>query len=186
MRRHKFITTLMILVFSLMGASVAKSESLAPSAKTGHSFATVPEMELSPTTQSENKPRVFVTDSQTWELQGGFPGGGTNDGDRPISVQVQNGNRQIADTMGTLNEKCSDVIVTAKREKADYAVILDRPGDTNVSANIIKDKKYVVYKKDGDVIKGGSARTVGGAIKGICEAIKKDWETTGKQTGKTN
>jgi hypothetical protein len=114
------------------------------------------------------KPRVFITDSKSWELAGGFSAtseiavGAVRGGARP----------QTAEVIKTFGEKCPDVTVTMKADKADYVVLLEHEGG---KPGLHKDNKFAVFKSDGDAIKSGSTRTVGGAVKDSCEALMKDW-----------
>lgn len=115
------------------------------------------------------KPRVFITDSKSWELAGGFSAtseiavGAVRGGARP----------QTAEIIKTFGEKCPDVVVTLKQGNADYIVLLEHEGG---KAILRKDSKFAVFNKEGDAIKSGSTRTVGGAVKDSCEALMKDWQ----------
>jgi len=119
--------------------------------------------------EEKPKPRVFITDSQSWEIAGGFSGnrdaaaGSVRGGARP----------QTAEIVKTFGEKCPDVIVTMKPEAADYVVMIEREG---AKALYLKDNKFAVFKADGDSIKAGSTRTMGGAVKDACGALVKDWQ----------
>ena len=89
------------------------------------------------------KPRVFITDSRSWEISGGVGGtqdafgGATKGGARP----------QTAEIIKTFNERCPNVIVNNKQEKADYVILLDHEGGKD---GISRDNKVVVFNKDGD------------------------------------
>ncbi len=121
---------------------------------------------LSLLTAAGEKPRVFITDSKSWEISGGFgasggsAAGATRGGARP----------QTAEIMKTFGERCPEVIVTNKQEKADYVVLLDHEGGKVVT---LKDNKVVVFNKEGDMIHSGSTRSLGNAVKDACNAIKK-------------
>jgi hypothetical protein len=118
------------------------------------------------------KPRVFITDSKSWEIAGGFGGssegfgGATKGGARP----------QTAEIIKTFGERCPEVTVNMKQEKADYIVLLDHEGGKGWGR---KDNKVAVFNKAGDSIFSRSTRTLGNAVKDSCAAIVKDW--TGKQ-----
>ncbi len=101
------------------------------------------------------KPRVFITDSKSWETAGVLGGGA-----RP----------QTAEIMKTFGERCPQVTVTIKQEKADYIVLLDHEGGKGVAR---KDNKVAVFSKDGDMIHSGSTRTLGNAVKDACQAITR-------------
>jgi len=76
-----------------------------------------------------DKPRVFITDSQSWEMSaasGGANGtfaGHASGGARP----------QTAEIIKTFGERCPDVIVNNKQEKADYIVVLDHEAERDFS-----------------------------------------------------
>jgi len=121
-------------------------------------------------TNSNNigRARVYVTDSKSWEIgaavggsSGGFGGAGAG-GDRP----------QTAEIIKTFGERCPDVIVNNKQERADYVVLLDHEGGKEI---FLRDNKVAVFNKDGDSILSHSTRTLGNAVKDACEAIGKDW-----------
>lgn len=124
--------------------------------------------------QDNEKPRIFVTDSQSWEIAGGIGGsrdgfgGGTKGGARP----------QTAEIIKTFNERCPDCIVTTKKERADYIVILEHEGG---KGSIRKDNKFALINKDGDVIKSGSTRSLGNAVKDVCVVITQHWKS--RQSG---
>lgn len=114
-----------------------------------------------------DRPRVFVTDSKSWEISGGF-GAGSNS----AAGVVQGGARpQTAEVMKTFGERCPEVAVTMKQEKADYIVLLDHEGGKGV---VRRDNKVAVFNEDGEMVHSGSTRTLGNAVKDACEAIKND------------
>ena len=114
-----------------------------------------------------NRVRVFITDSQSWELSGGIgasvdaAGGGVSGGARP----------QTAEIMKTFGERCPSCTVTIDKNKADYIVRLDHEGGKGIFR---RDNKVAVFNKDGDMIFSGSTRGLGNAVKDACTAIEKD------------
>jgi hypothetical protein len=115
----------------------------------------------------EKKTRVFVGESDSWQVSGGFgassggAGGAVAGGARPQTVEV----------MRTFGERCPEVTVTLNKEKADYMVLFDHEGGKGA---IRKDNKYAVFDPDGDMIASGSTRSLGNAVKDACKAIAKD------------
>jgi len=101
------------------------------------------------------KPRVFIKESQSWEMEGG--------GARP----------QTAEIIKTFHKRCGDCIVTRKEERANYVVILEHEGGKDL---LRKDNKFVVFREDGDAIKSGSTRSLGNAVKEACRALMRDWK----------
>src|SRR5439155_25413016 len=118
--------------------------------------------------QDKAKPRVFVSDSQSWQVSSRFGGihdlvfGTTKGGGRP----------QTAEIVKTMGEECKDSIVTMKKENADYILVLDHEGGKSA---ILKDNKFAVFNNDGDAIKSGSTRSLGGAVKDACKALMEEW-----------
>ncbi len=117
--------------------------------------------------QGSSKIRLFVSDSESWEVSGGFGasngsgGGAERGGARP----------QTAEIIKTVGEKCPEITVTMAKEKADYVLLLDHEGGKGV---LRKDTKLAVFKSDGDSIFSASTRSVGGGVKDACSAILKD------------
>lgn len=118
--------------------------------------------------ESEHKPRVFISDSQSWEMAGGF----SRTSDTATGSIYAGARPQTAEIVKTFGEKCGDVTVTMKADKADYVVLLEHEGAKGWSR---KDNKFAVFKADGDGIGSGSTRTLGNAVKDSCQAILKDW-----------
>src|SRR5438034_8042706 len=106
---------------------------------------------------TQDKARIFITDSTSWEMSGhsggsssGF-GGETHGGARP----------QTAEIIKTFGEKCREVIVTMKQEKANYVVVLEHEGGKSW---IRKDNKVAVFNQDGDSIVSHSTMSLGGSV----------------------
>ena len=111
------------------------------------------------------KPRVYVTDSNSWEMGGGSSspfGGETHGGARP----------QTAEIVKTFNERCPDVVINNKQGRADYVVVLEHEGGKSF---ILRDNKVAVFNRDGDAIMSDSTRSLGNAVKDACSAIARDW-----------
>ena len=121
---------------------------------------------------AQEKARVFVTDSKSWEISGGSGGssgafgGETHGGARP----------QTAEIIKTFGEKCKEVTVTMKQEKANYVVVLEHEGGKSW---IRKDNKVAVFNQDGDSIVSHSTMSLGGSVDDACKAINKDWPDKG-------
>lgn len=115
-----------------------------------------------------NKARVFITDSKSWEVSGG--GGGTSEG---FGGASHGGARpQTGEIIKTFSERCPEVIVNNRSDKADYVILLDHEGGKGF---IRRDNKLVVFNRDGDSILAHSTRSLGNAVKDACDVIVKDW-----------
>jgi hypothetical protein len=124
---------------------------------------------------AQDKPRVFVTDSDSWQMSGGFAGA-SSDGSGGVAGSSSGGARpQTAEIMKTLGERCPGVIVTINREKADYILILEHEGGKEF---FLRDNKVALFKKDGDMILSNSTRSLGNAVKDVCGRM-----TSGRRVG---
>lgn len=119
-------------------------------------------------------PRVFITDSKSWEVSGGFGGtsggfgGASSGGARP----------QTAEIIKTFGERCPEVVVTMRQEKADYVVILDHEGGKSI---LVKDNKVAVFDNhEGDSIFSRSTAILGNSVKDACQAITRHWAQKGR------
>ena len=130
---------------------------------------------------SLDKPRIYVSDSASWESVGGFSGsarssgGGFAGGARPQTVEI----------IKTFNQRCPAVLVTMDKTKADYIVLFDREGG---KSSLMKRDKIAVFKKEGDILYSDSARSVGKSVENSCDAIilagvhQKAMTSSGSQT----
>ncbi len=122
-----------------------------------------------------DKPRVFITDSQSWEISGG--GGGANGA---WGAATSGGARpQTAEIVKTFGQRCPQVLVNNKQEIADYIVLLDHEGGKGWLRH--KDKVAVFQKVSGDVVVSHSTLSLGGSVQDACEGIGKDWSAHAAQ-----
>jgi len=136
----------------------------------------VPAKPAAPTIPAGHQPRIFITDSQSWEVKGG--GGGSSGG---FGQGGGGGARpQTAEIVKTFTERCPQVIVNNKQAKADYVVTLDHEGGKSFLAH---DNKVAVFDAaSGDMVMSRSTLSLGGAVQGACEAIVKHWTDHGSQS----
>ena len=126
-------------------------------------------------TPDSQKPRVFITDSQSWEIgsvsAGGSGGGGsmTRGGARP----------QTAEIIKTFGQRCPDVITNNIQSKADYIVLLDHEGGKSFVRH--KNKVAVFARASGDSVISKSTLSLGGSVQEACDAINKDWAVHGAE-----
>lgn len=120
-----------------------------------------------------DKPRVFITDSQSWEMgsisAGGAGGGGSRSagGARP----------QTAEIIKTFGERCPEVVTNNIQTKVDYIVLLDHEGGKSFVRH--KNKVAVFARVSGDSVVSKSTVSLGGSVQDACEAIKADWAAHG-------
>jgi hypothetical protein len=125
-------------------------------------------LSISTVAQSGQKARVFITDSQSWETSGSAGGSGGS-----FAAHSSGGARpQTAEIIKTFGQRCPDVIVNNRADRADYVVLLDHEGGKGLA---MRDNKVVVFNSDGDSIVSHSTRSLGNAVKDACDAISQDW-----------
>jgi len=111
----------------------------------------------------QERPRVFISDSRSWEIGGGLgasrhdAGGFFKGGARPQTVEI----------MKTFNERCPQAVVTSERSRADFVVLLDHEGGKGLA----RDNKIALFDRHGDLIHSGSTRVLGNAVKDACKVI---------------
>lgn len=124
---------------------------------------------------STDKPRVFVTDSESWEMSGS--GGGANGA---WGAQTHGGARpQTAEIIKTFGERCPQVTPNNKQDIADYIVLLDHEGGKGALRH--KNKVAVFQKVSGDIVISHSTLSLGGSVKDACEGILSDWSSHSAQ-----
>jgi hypothetical protein len=117
-----------------------------------------------PDLSDDGKLMVYVSDSQSWQMTGGFAVGGFGGG----GYSSGGASPQTAEIIKTFQERCPEIPITNEREKADYVVLLDHEGGKVL---FLKDNKVVVFGRDGTTIHSGSTRSLGNAVKDACKAI---------------
>jgi PEGA domain len=118
--------------------------------------------------EASSKPRVFVTDSQSWEMEGSSGGSAA-----AFGGHVKGGARpQTGEIIKTFGERCPDVTINNRKEKADYIVLLDHEGGKSL---LRKDNKVAVFNGEGDSILSRSTRSLGNSVQDACNAIRADW-----------
>jgi hypothetical protein len=120
-----------------------------------------------------DKPRVFITDSQSWEMSA-YGGGGAGGG----GSMARGGARpQTAEIVKTFGQRCPQVVTNNIQSKADYVVVLDHEGGKSFVRH--KNKVAVFARVTGDSVVSKSTVSLGGSVQDACEAITKDWEAHG-------
>lgn len=122
-----------------------------------------------PALAQQDKPRVFITDSNSWEVRGAA--GGSNGS---FGASSAGGARpQTAEIIKTFGQRCPQVIINNRAEVSDYVVELDHEGGKGLLAH--KDKVAVFVRTSGDSIFSKSTLSVGGSVQDACAAILQHW-----------
>jgi hypothetical protein len=80
---------------------------------------------------AEESRRVFVTDSDSWEISGGW----SADTERAAGVTRGGARPQTAEIMKTFRERCPMLTVTIDRSRADYRRLARSRGWQGVAAS---------------------------------------------------
>lgn len=124
---------------------------------------------------SGEKPRVFITDSQSWEMEGSAGGG-----NGAFAARSRGGARpQTAEIVKTFGQRCPGVIVNNKEDIADFIVVLDHEGGKGWLQH--KDKVAVFQHVSGDVVISHSTLSLGGSVEDACKGIAADWAAHGAE-----
>lgn len=122
-----------------------------------------------------NAARVFITDSQSWEIVGRSAGVGG-----AFGSSVGGGARpQTAEIIKTFHERCPNVAINNIQNKADYIVLMDHEGGKGMLRH--KNKVAVFVRSSGDSIVSKSTLSLGGSVQEACEAIDRHWTEHGQQ-----
>jgi hypothetical protein len=128
-----------------------------------------------PSTTPQDKPKVFITDSESWEMSGTAGGSGGNWG-----AQTHGGARpQTAEIIKTFGERCPQVMVNNKQNLADYIVVLDHEGGKGYLRH--RNKVAVFDNLSGDAVVSRSTLSLGGSVQDACEGIVKHWAQHGTE-----
>lgn len=156
MRRTLAVSAILLFCVTL-ACSAAQAQASAPGEQPSSSMAA--------------KVRVYISDSQSWEMSGGWGAAG-NSGGFGGGGHVSGGARpQTVEIYKTFGERCPELTATNAREKANYAVLLDHEGGKGA---LRRRNKIVVFNRAGDAIFSGSTMSLGNAVKDACAAIHKD------------
>ena len=125
-----------------------------------------------PVTES---PRVFITDSESWESRGSAGGS-----DGSFGAQSHGGARpQTAEIIKTFGQRCPQVIVNNRQEIADYIVELDHEGGKGYLRH--RNKVAVFEHSSGDVVISKSTLSLGGSVEDACNGIVSNWAVRSKE-----
>lgn len=118
---------------------------------------------------SQERPRIYVTDSTSWEVRSS--GGGS---DAAFGTASSGGARpQTAEIIKTFGERCPSVMVNNRQEMSDYVVQLDHEGGKSVLSH--RNKIVVFVRSSGDSIFSKSTLSLGGSVQEACAVITRHW-----------
>jgi PEGA domain-containing protein len=122
---------------------------------------------------TQDKARIFITDSTSWEMSG--HSGGSSAG---FGGEVHGGARpQTAEIIKTFGERCPQVVTNNIQANTDYVVVLDHEGGKGLLRH--RNKVAVFNRVSGDSVVSKSTLSLGGSVQTACEAIDQDWTAHG-------
>ena len=131
---------------------------------------------------ADNQLLIYVSDSDSWSMSGGFAGGGGSTVEAVAGVTSGGARPQTAEIIKTFRERCPDLEATMEKEKADYFVILDHEGGKGWIRN---DNKVVVFDSTRISVYSGSTRSLGNAVKDACNEIREQEQTLASSSAYT-
>jgi hypothetical protein len=118
------------------------------------------------------RPRVFITESQTVHLSGDAAAG-----DASGSLSFSGGSSsQNTEAIRVFTKRCPDVVVTSNPDKADYVVRLDHEG-LNPGTPFVHGNKVAIFDAHEDLIHSDATRLLRNAVKNACQAINSHVRT---------
>ena len=120
--------------------------------------------------KDSSKPRIYVSDTDSWTASGGFSS--------PSSVAPGNlyggYNPELTDIYQDFTSDCPAGVVTQQKSGADYVVLFDKQsskkGLTGLGG-LVKVNKVTVLSKDGNTLLSQTSHNVDAAVKMACDAI---------------
>ena len=154
---------ILAMIEAPLGQAKASTPVAVPEATSSTSLSSTP-----PSVPSDGKTRVLVTDSQSWESRGGSSAGGNRHGWGGSSWFAGGARPQTAEIIKTLNQRCPEITVTNRLDKADFVLTLDHEGGKGLLQH---HNKIAVFNKDGDVIFSKSTISLGNSVKDACQVM---------------
>ncbi len=170
--RKSLFAVLFLVVCPLLMAQQAMTRPTSSQVSEPQAVLTQPssQPQVTPPTPTE-KPRVFITNSQSWAVMSSAGGGNGS-----FAAESYGGARpQTAEIIKTFGQRCPEVIVNDRPNFADYIVVLDHEGGKGLLRH--KDKVAVFERVSGDVVVSRSTLSLGGSVEDACKGIEQHWST---------
>jgi len=117
-----------------------------------------------------HKPRVYISDSQSWEETGGF--GNTPNGNSETLYAGYN--PEMVDVYENFTADCSIVTVVQEKTGADYAILFDKGTSKKGMkglGGLVKVNKVTVVTRSGETLLSEESHSADTAVKLACSAI---------------
>lgn len=161
--------------YQIVIEDAAKPSTSAPAGEANDSAKAAPSQPSTESTRQENgpsKPRVYVSDTESWNESGGFG--------NPSSVApgaLYGGyNPDLVDVYQDFTSGCSAITVTQKKADADFVVLFDKGTPKKGFAGLhglVKVNKVTVLSKTGGTLLSETARSEDAAVTMACSAVSQ-------------
>lgn len=171
---------------SMREASPAQSAPVSTNANQMQSQQARPPAEPAPAPDEKgSKPRVYITDTETWAEIGGFGNPNPSVGG---SGYVPGYNPDMVSIYQDFTSDCAVVAVTQEKSKAEFAILFDRgtskKGFTGFGG-LVKVNKVTVVTRSGETLVSQALHSEDATVKLACDAIGQRLAAGGaSQTGK--
>lgn len=159
-----------VIVPAIPQPVAASADATSNSVPSGNAAQAATETSPQRTATDSSKPRVYVSDTQSWTASGGFgrassiPEGKLYGGYDPELTDVYQG----------FTSNCAAVVVTQEKSKANYAVLFgkgtSKKGITGLGG-LVKVNKVTVITLNGETVFSQAAHSADTAVSLACEAI---------------
>jgi hypothetical protein len=123
-----------------------------------------------------HKPRVYISDTQSWNEIGGFSNSPT--GQTPLYAGY---NPEMPDIYQDFTSGCPAIVVTQDKTQAEYAILFDK-GSTKKGVKglggLVKVNKFTVLSRSGETLLSDESHSEDTAVKMACGAIAQKIGTT--------
>jgi hypothetical protein len=124
---------------------------------------------LASSVASQEKPRVYITDRDSWKVSGWLVASNGMVVAREDARVV----REHTENVKTFHAACPGVTVTENKEKADYALVWDRT-NWNETAWTGHQNNLALYDRNGDLVWSGASHRMQTAARDACRAITQN------------
>lgn len=117
-----------------------------------------------------HKPKVYISDSQSWEDTGGF-GNAPNGNSETLYAGY---NPEMVDVYENFTADCSAVTVVQEKSGADYAILFDKGSSkkgVKGLGGLVKVNKITVLTRTGETLLSQESHSADTAVKVACSAI---------------
>ena len=117
-----------------------------------------------------HKPRVYISDTQSWNETGGFSNKSAN-GDAPLYAGY---NPEMPDIYQDFTSDCPAIMVTQDKTQADFAILFDKGSSkkgVKGLGGLVKVNRVTVLSRGGETLLSDESHSEDTAVRMACSAI---------------